>query len=462
MAAHDSIVLDVSTLIFVVGLISLLQSFALYVVSSYNRQAHGMGVWATAALANGLAMPLIALRIHLDSAVITKVLPTSLNFISAYLFYVGARRFQQCGTLQHWPLLASLPCYGGYVWLVVHDESLRLRPFLTSPIFILFLTMGARALLTERRPALRFAASFTAYSALAVCGVFIWRAIDLYYLTAPAQLLEPVRAQVLGFITWILWSLLWTFGAMMMVNQRQTFENEQLHQGQLWAAAQLAAAENELLALRTEQQRQQLASELHDGIGGITANLAMLAFRGSMEEKPQQQKALFQHIEFLATEWNRELRLWMNGMERGSLLWGDALAEAHAYAQRLATAQGIELDWKQSGATPREPDDHVQQMISVMRALKEAVNNLVRHSTASRASVHIAFRPQRLGIVIKDDGCGFDAAQARPGSRGLKNMQRRVEDLGGAFKRRRLAGTTLCLTIPLPLLHVSPKKLNDC
>ena len=88
---------------------------------------------------------------------------------------------------------------------------------------------------------------------------------------------------------------------------------------------------------------------------------------------------------------------------------------------------------------------------SLMRVLKEAIGNLVRHSEARRARVHVAFRPRLLGIVIRDDGRGFDPADARAGGRGLKIMRRRIEELGGGFKCRGRDGTTLCLALPLPL-----------
>ena len=406
--------LHVPTLIFLVGLINLLQACAFCIVGFHNRRVKGLGWWAAAAFFNGVAMPLIAFRQMSDSALLTKLLPTTLNFASAYLFYVGAVCFRDRGRVRWWPLVAALPFYGVFIWLILNDEGLRYRPVLTSPIFILFLAMGAWELLRETRPALRFSARFTAYAALFICAIFAYRALDLYFLSSPAELLDPVRPQVVSFIGGILWVVLWTFGAQMMINQRQTFENEQLHAEKLRSVEGLAAAESELMALRTLQQRQELASDLHDGFGGITANLAMLAFQGSIEDKPQQQKVILQHIEFLATEWNRELRLWMNGVERGNLFWGDPLAEARSYAERLTAAKGIELHWHQSGRQPSAPETRVREVISLMRVLKEAINNLVRHSEARSARVHIAFRPKLLGIVIKDDGIGFDPAGVRP------------------------------------------------
>lgn len=443
--------LHVPTLIFLVGLINLLQACAFCIVGFHNRRVKGLGWWAAAAFFNGVAMPLIAFRQMSDSALLTKLLPTTMNFASAYLFYVGAVCLRNRGRVQWWPLVAALPFYGVFIWLILNDEGLRYRPVLTSPIFILFLAMGAWELLRETRPALRFSARFTAYAALFICAIFAYRALDLYFLSSPAELLDPVRPQVVSFIGGILWVVLWTFGAQMMINQRQTFENAQLHAEKLRSVEELAAAESELMALRTLQHRQQLASDLHDGFGGITANLAMLAFQGSIEDKPPQQKVILQHIEFLATEWNRELRLWMNGVERGNLCWGDSLAEARSYAERLTAAKGIELHWCQSGRQPSAPETRVREVISLMRVLKEAINNLVRHSEARSARVHIAFRPKLLGIVIKDDGIGFDPADVRQGGRGLEIMRRRINELGGGFKCRGREGTTLCLALPLPL-----------
>jgi len=443
-------VLHVPTLIFLVGLINLLQACAFCIVGFHNRRVKGLGWWAAAAFFNGVAMPLIAFREVTDSALLTKLLPTTMNLVSAYLFYMGAVCFRDRGRVRWWPLVAALPFYSVFSWLILNDEGLRYRPVLTSPIFILFLAMGAWELLRETRPALRFSARFTAYAALFICAIFAYRVVDLYFLSSPAELLDPVRPQVVSFIGGILWVVLWTFGAQMMINQRQTSENEQLHAEKLRSVEALAAAESELMALRTLQQRQELASDLHDGFGSITANLAMLAFQGSIEDKPPQQKAIFQHIEFLATEWNRELRLWMNGVERGNLCWGDLLAEARSYAERLTATKGIELHWRQSGRQPSAPETRVREVISLMRVLKEAINNLVRHSEARSARVHIAFRPKLLGIVIKDDGIGFDPADVRQGGRGLEIMRRRITELGGGFKCRGREGTTLCLTLPLP------------
>ena len=76
--------------------------------------------------------------------------------------------------------------------------------------------------------------------------------------------------------------------------------------------------------------------------------------------------------------------------------------------------------------------------------------------------MHVTFDPQLLRIVIEDNGCGIDPATSRPGSRGLRNMHQRVEELGGTLKRGDGDGTNYCLVIPLPLQRRSnPSNTDD-
>jgi signal transduction histidine kinase len=76
---------------------------------------------------------------------------------------------------------------------------------------------------------------------------------------------------------------------------------------------------------------------------------------------------------------------------------------------------------------------------------------LARHSDARTARIHVSFNPHLLRVVIKDDGNGINPANSRPDGRGLRNMQQRVDELGGTLKRGNVKGTAYCLRIPLPL-----------
>ncbi|HUC85102.1 MAG TPA: two-component regulator propeller domain-containing protein [Candidatus Acidoferrales bacterium] len=65
-------------------------------------------------------------------------------------------------------------------------------------------------------------------------------------------------------------------------------------------------------------------------------------------------------------------------------------------------------------------------------AVKETLNNVVRHARASEVQLHLTVLPEALNIVIQDDGRGFDInANAAPNADGLRNMQQRLVEIGG-------------------------------
>ncbi len=84
-------------------------------------------------------------------------------------------------------------------------------------------------------------------------------------------------------------------------------------------------------------------------------------------------------------------------------------------------------------------------------AVKEALNNVLKHARASEVTVAITESAGVLEIAIEDNGCGFDAAtfaKSGPGD-GLNNMRLRMAKIGGGFFLASLPGqgTKLRLTV---------------
>lgn len=67
----------------------------------------------------------------------------------------------------------------------------------------------------------------------------------------------------------------------------------------------------------------------------------------------------------------------------------------------------------------------------LLMALKEALNNALKHSGASEVRVQLTFVDPTLTLLIADNGGGFNPAQARAGN-GITNMRGRLESAGGA------------------------------
>jgi PAS domain S-box-containing protein len=67
------------------------------------------------------------------------------------------------------------------------------------------------------------------------------------------------------------------------------------------------------------------------------------------------------------------------------------------------------------------------------RIASEALQNVVKHARADRATVTVAEGSGRLRLAVSDDGYGFDQARERPGHLGLSTMAERAETIGATL-----------------------------
>jgi len=96
---------------------------------------------------------------------------------------------------------------------------------------------------------------------------------------------------------------------------------------------------------------------------------------------------------------------------------------------------------------------------------KEAFNNIIKHSRATRLLVQVSASTSTLQVLIEDNGCGLPAVPATDGRKGngLANMRKRIEALGGRFSIQSAParGTRLEFTVPLSSRQPAEPKLNS-
>ena len=72
--------------------------------------------------------------------------------------------------------------------------------------------------------------------------------------------------------------------------------------------------------------------------------------------------------------------------------------------------------------------------IAFYRIAQESLNNIAKHSAASRAQITLHCQPQQVVMDIIDNGHGFNVDQVAPGSFGLGNMNERANQIGAILK----------------------------
>ena len=452
---------DIPTLALISGCIAILQALAFCVAWSLNRSTPGLGRWTLASLLCGSSLLLVLCRQGVDSPLLTHWLPTLLAWAGTALLYAGAAEFRGRRARLKWPLLCCVPALAGYLWFGWASPHTWLRPAFYSTPTVLFLGLTAREWLGEQRAGLRVISCCSGVAAVIYALSYVSRAWLIAVHQVDPEPLQGAGAPVLVIVATLLWLFCWTYTALLLINQWHHLEKTRFHEAQLIAQKelvdaemQLALRERELVNERALRQQDLLLRDLHDGIGGMTANLVLLVSMGRREEEAAERHELMRHIEHLVVDCNREVRSLMDVLEQGPVDWCQVLQELRGHAEHLTAGHGFQLDWQVSGKLPTSPLGDAAARLSLLRCLKEAISNLARHAQARHARIRVRFFRKGFGVTVRDDGIGLQNGRiANSGGRGLPNMLRRCEELRGRVKIHGSAGTTLRFIIPLPVSH---------
>ncbi|MGA2936284.1 MAG: ATP-binding protein [Syntrophobacteraceae bacterium] len=102
-----------------------------------------------------------------------------------------------------------------------------------------------------------------------------------------------------------------------------------------------------------------------------------------------------------------------------------------------------------------EPDPPDALKIVIFRIIQEALNNVAKHSGANSVTLRLAQENGAIGMTIRDNGKGFDVAEARESARisacvGLSSMTERARLSGGALEIQSCeTGTEIRVVWPL-------------
>jgi PAS domain S-box-containing protein len=200
-----------------------------------------------------------------------------------------------------------------------------------------------------------------------------------------------------------------------------------------------------------ENERQNIARELHDEIGQVltAVRINLEAIRGSC-----QTDACMPHIEDSiavvdeALVQVRELSLELRPSQLDSLGLSAAL---RWYVDRYAQRTGIAADVR---SIPRDQRLRREVETACFRIVQEALTNVARHAKATRVTVHLKKLRGNLMLSVKDNGVGFDREILGKSSAerlGLLGMEERAHSVGGSIeiKSEALRGTQIRAAFPL-------------
>jgi two-component system, NarL family, sensor histidine kinase LiaS len=197
------------------------------------------------------------------------------------------------------------------------------------------------------------------------------------------------------------------------------------------------------------EERNRLARDLHDTVKQQTyaARMQLTAAKNLLGSDLT---AAAGHIDTalqLNRETQQELKLIIDEL-RPAALQGKGLAKAlKEYADRWQEHTGIQVETVVSGerALPLE----VEQ--TLYRVLQEALSNIARHAEADAVGLSLSIAPEKVTLVVADNGRGFDVNSVSSSSYGLTGMQARLNEIGGTLRvdSTLSSGTTITAEVQL-------------
>jgi two-component system, NarL family, sensor kinase len=196
-----------------------------------------------------------------------------------------------------------------------------------------------------------------------------------------------------------------------------------------------------------ENERRRIASELHDGVGQLmsAAKMNMSAFEADFEPGEAARKLRFEKIVSLLDESCREVRTVSHSMMPNALLKRGLASAITEFIEKL-DQRVMKVQLHTTGLEGRL-DANTETLL--YRMVQEAVNNVIKHSGASRLDLAITCDQDGISLTIEDNGRGFDPALNSEGL-GIRNLKSRVAYLKGFIEWHTAPdkGTLLAIHIP--------------
>lgn len=195
-----------------------------------------------------------------------------------------------------------------------------------------------------------------------------------------------------------------------------------------------------------ENERARLARDLHDDLGGTLSaiKLNLTAFKVSVASLNEKNQMFYAQTIGMIEKACLNLReiahdLMPKNLEKLGLI--DALREQLLHLKQTSK---IDFEFVYDINNPFAPELE----LSIYRIIKELINNIEKHSCATKASLQLLYADSQITIMCEDNGIGFDTEKKQMGL-GLSNITSRINYLKGTFYiDSNNNGTSITIQIP--------------
>jgi len=195
-----------------------------------------------------------------------------------------------------------------------------------------------------------------------------------------------------------------------------------------------------------QEERERISADIHDELGSGMTTIRLM----SEIAKNKMKENIPVEIEKISNSSNEVLNkmnaiIWSMNSSNDTL--DSLISYIRAYATEYFDGTPIECKVTMPEAIPLTEISGDKRR-NVFLCVKESLNNVLKHSMASRVKIDIEAN-HHLKIKIADNGVGIDQEKIRRFGNGLKNIERRMKGIGGSYTISANNGTETKLELPL-------------
>jgi signal transduction histidine kinase len=200
-----------------------------------------------------------------------------------------------------------------------------------------------------------------------------------------------------------------------------------------------------------EEERSRIARDLHDDLG---AALTQIRFLSALESRDSRAPETTRDRMARVSEKSNEMVASLDEIVWAINPANDSAASLATYLCHFAEEffKATPVRCRLDVADPLPPEPMTSEVRHhVYLAVREALNNIAKHSKATETWLCITAGEGELRVTVEDNGRGFSPHTANGHGQGLANMEQRMKRVGGRFgcESRAGAGTVCRFTIPL-------------
>ncbi len=204
-----------------------------------------------------------------------------------------------------------------------------------------------------------------------------------------------------------------------------------------------------------ERDRSRIAKDIHDDVGAGLTQITLLTELARRE--PEQNEAHLERISDSARQLTKAMDEIVWAVDPQHDTFAGLLDYISAYAEDFLRVAKIRFRMDVPMPLPELRVD-AELRYNLFLALKEVLNNIVKHSRATEVWVRLTIAPKTFTLGVEDNGQGLMAGRETSAElgrissgSGLANLKKRLADVGGACEIASGSGggTRVALTAPI-------------